>query len=648
MTTEVLPTAPNREALRALYDEAVKEINVYRDNKLTTEFYAKTGDAVFEAGYLALCDHLSDTRRLHTVSAPVGGGKTSFSYAFIAAVTRYAEANPDAPHGCVFVVGQITKADEAYRELNALLPGKVAVWTTDHDVNCRKPTKIANPAAQFARAKLRHYPVIVVTHQSYLGNKGHNDRAVVRNGNFGQRVLTIVDERPQEVKTFDILLSEAQTAREALMETRPELKGRLDDLLRLIEAYSYEPSNRLFRPGIELDRKALSEKLSWFNTAEAERVVRASKIIGLDRLFGFAKQFAIGCGCIIKEGPLVRCLGYWSKLTVNLSAGTVLLDATADVDGVSLVVPWVVHTEVPKARYDNLEIIHVPQHTRMRLNRYLKTAANQRAYVSHMVKTIKEHMAPGELCLVVCKKALFDAERVPLWPEGDYRFKEPHRYTEEYGWDIEGRKLCATYWGPGVGSNVWRKANVVFLFDEFHIPRRTAAAITQGLRGQRADQGDLASMSTLNSKAKGIDAISDGHRISYTKQMALRGRGRSYDENGVCGKQRLVVSCELKGFTANAEMLFPGAKIRIVGDYAEGATLATKVIKLLSDPLLLPVLTTRQIAKLLGKPWRSVSTKVLTPDFERAARALGWRYVSVKGRGGSRFERTTPDQVQAA
>ncbi len=52
--------------------------------------------------------------------------------------------------------------------------------------------------------------------------------------------------------------------------------------------------------------------------------------------------------------------------------------------------------EVPTARYDNLEIIHVPQHTKRRLNEYLKTAGNQRAYVKWMVETIKEHMAPGE------------------------------------------------------------------------------------------------------------------------------------------------------------------------------------------------------------------------------------------------------------
>ena len=54
---------------------------------------------------------------------------------------------------------------------------------------------------------------------------------------------------------------------------------------------------------------------------------------------------------------------------------------------------------------------------------------------------------------------------------------------------------------------------MVFLFDEFFIPRRIAAATVQGLRRQKANEGDLASMKTLNSKAKGVDLIDEGHRF---------------------------------------------------------------------------------------------------------------------------------------
>jgi hypothetical protein len=48
MTTKDIPTALDRLALRALYDQAVEQINTDRDGILTTNFYAKTGDAVFQ------------------------------------------------------------------------------------------------------------------------------------------------------------------------------------------------------------------------------------------------------------------------------------------------------------------------------------------------------------------------------------------------------------------------------------------------------------------------------------------------------------------------------------------------------------------------------------------------------------------------
>src|SRR6516164_2854400 len=164
MTIQSLLTVADREALRALYDEAVRQINPSRPTiDLTTGFYAETGDAVFDAGYLALTDHCHGTtgkRRLHVVSAPAGGGKTSYSYALMLALTRYSEQRPDAPYGCVFVVDQIKKVDEAFKDLNALMPGKVAVWTVEHDRGCKKRTKVPHPAVEFIKDELRHYPIM--------------------------------------------------------------------------------------------------------------------------------------------------------------------------------------------------------------------------------------------------------------------------------------------------------------------------------------------------------------------------------------------------------------------------------------------------------------------------------------------------------
>jgi hypothetical protein len=350
----------DREAFRARYDEAVAEINIARRGLLTTEFYSKTGAAVFSAGYAALSDWNTDTRRMLTLSAPAGAGKTSFSYALMMAVTRNAENDPAAPYGCAYVVDQISKADDAYSELNALLPGKVAVWTTEHDVNCKEFPKLRKrPAAQFDREALRLFPVVIVTHQFYLGPKGHKARNVIRNGLFllRPRALTIVDERPKEVDTFAVLLSEAQSVREALQETHPEAKEHLDDLLRFMEQFSYAPANGLFRPGMEIAKDAL-ERLAWFNTSHAERIAAsaAPKMPGTDRLFAYARALLLGVGFVATDGgERVKFVGYSSKLTVNLSAGTILLDATADIDGISRVVLWQADVEVPQAHYDNLE-----------------------------------------------------------------------------------------------------------------------------------------------------------------------------------------------------------------------------------------------------------------------------------------------------
>ena len=53
-----MPTIPDRQALRALYDEAVTQMNKSRTAiNLSAGFYADTGDAVFEAGYLGFSDY---------------------------------------------------------------------------------------------------------------------------------------------------------------------------------------------------------------------------------------------------------------------------------------------------------------------------------------------------------------------------------------------------------------------------------------------------------------------------------------------------------------------------------------------------------------------------------------------------------------
>ena len=52
-----------------------------------------------------------------------------------------------------------------------------------------------------------------------------------------------------EVTTYEILLSEAQKVREALIEKRPDTKEPIDNLLLFMEPYSYKPTNKIYPCG---------------------------------------------------------------------------------------------------------------------------------------------------------------------------------------------------------------------------------------------------------------------------------------------------------------------------------------------------------------------------------------------------------------
>jgi hypothetical protein len=69
----------------------------------------------------------------------------------------------------------------------------------------------------------------------------------------------------------------------------------------------------------------------------------------------------------------------------------------------------------------------------------------------------------------------------------------------------------------------------------------------------------------------------------------------------------------------------------------DNSTLAAKILELLNNT---PkrVLTTKVLSKLIKRPWRSISRNIMTPKFRSDLAALGWRYVSHRGKLGSRFE----------
>jgi hypothetical protein len=110
-----------------------------------------------------------------------------------------------------------------------------------------------------------------------------------------------------------------------------------------------------------------------------------------------------------------------------------------------------------------------------------------------------------------------------------------------------------------------------------------------------------------------------------------------------------VISTDLKSFLSCAAELFPGATIRLAGNFIEEDNWSDKILYLLStNPKLPPTLTTDELGKMLNVRWREISSNVLSAGFRKAIEAIGWLYVSGKGRKGSRFDRIDRGFTQAA
>ena len=139
-----------------------------------------------------------------------------------------------------------------------------------------------------------------------------------------------------------------------------------------------------------------------------------------------------------------------------------------------------------------------------------------------------------------------------------------------------------------------------------------------------------------------VRLVRDGHLLRWTKQMALRGRSREFDENGMCGKQKLVVTGDLTLLLGNLQRVFPGAKVRgEQGDVAferhKKLTNLERLLRYLGTAGLPIRVDTKQIGDHFERPWREISGDLTRrKDFDRLLANAGWRYVRklVGGGGG--------------
>ncbi|WP_287232596.1 DEAD/DEAH box helicase family protein [Microcystis sp. Msp_OC_L_20101000_S702] len=589
----------------------------------------QVAEAILRAGILAIEDRQNLKTCHRVVPAPTGSGKSTCS---IALATALIEAGTGT--SVLFVCETIKQADAVYQQLKEFSAyGDVAIWTSEHDQ--ARPEQGDKHNARFYLNDLAIHRIVVVTHKLY---KRHASGFALRYNN-SERTLTIIDERIQEVAVFDLDLGDIAKARDSVMSEygcESDAFRAVDELYRFADRRwaANDNGNRPYCPLI----KSLSP---WFDSAEASQLFHASEGGHLSKVIGLARCLAKGNAFVAnwvggKEGR--RFMGYHHDLPIL--PGTILLDATAGIDGVNDVAGWRATVSTPTLSYANLDICVLappisligPQERISQIVRSPKGASDYAAYIR---ETVLAHTTPGELVLVVTHKALLDSAFLP----GNASFDDGQAY------DLDGRKVCFINWGAGIGSNQWRNASAVFLFGAFHLPKRTMVAINLALQGKPSSSDLLERIQSPNSPEATLKQLENGHLARWIVQLAMRGSARNISADGECGKQRLFVTTDFRWFMEHHGRLFPGARItqdesvrlRLQAERG-GATGLAAVLFSSPDS----TLTTARIKELTGIDFSKHGGRYLSDPFVKQAMAEGgWTFIKGGGRGKpSRFERS--------
>lgn len=603
--------------LQSTFQEALIEQARTR-NKELTPFDLKVSNSIFTAACLASEDRERGVCQYRVVSAPTSSGKSSFAQAFIKA---YLTVYPDA--SVLYLVETIDQAEAVFREMSQLLgKSKVAVWTSAHDrLTSRDGIERKYGIVPSDRFALTGYPVAIATHNFYRGSRA--EKAVVYNGE--DRRLIFVDEKASDVTIYDVDTGLIKTVRDQLAEKHTSNIEHVHQLTRLhdhLESVWQSANSKS-----PYDTLPASVDLSWFCTDKATDYITSSNE-HVKNVFGFGRALANGFAFLSRydaAGKGARFVGY--ELTMPLRPGTILLDATADIDGVSLIVNNREPVEVPRVDFCNLSITHIqaPLPKGSRISNIAKTAKKARPYAEWIRNTIIENSQPGEKVLAVVHKSLLDLE---FLPNAHHSFDLPY--------DLHGRMVCLINWGTGIGSNRWKDASAVFLFGEFHLPKRALVGTALALKQQPADVVSLAPFQSPKASDPELLALRDGHLCRHQKQLAMRGNARNIDADGVCGVQRLYVTGEFSRFVRYKDQLFPGATVNIKGREKRLRGGGREALIALLFHAQTDVITTAEVKTATGIDFQKNRKRYLSSShIQQAMSQNGWEFLAGTGGRGN-------------
>jgi Type III restriction enzyme, res subunit len=546
--------------LETLYWTEVARQASLRGKPAPSKLDLEVAKAVLEAGQHALQD-MKDGRRVHrTLASATGSGKSSMCACLASALLK---SDPDS--SVLFICPDIRMAEATYFELAKLIdPADIAIWTSGHDFKTEL-SKIRSDfdgfepkAPRYWKGDLVSRRLAIVTHKFYI-QRGGVDGLTYQAGGRGLHTprLHLIDERLNEVKLTDLEQADVTAARDTIFK----LKGHDPAVATAIHSL-HEYLNGVWendKAGPAGSFKALSnDTLEWFLSPDAALAERKTPLPVIANAISFGRSLVTG------RAFLARYPEAWARggrflayaLDLPIAAGSILMDGTSDIDGVNQIATWREPIKPPHVSYDRLSIKHIrfpvvdPDGYRKNVKAITDNADLATRYAAWIEEQIIAETKPGEDVLCVTHKQMVEQGRIP---RSD--FTTP--------WLVgpvgEERKVAVTTFGRSVGSNAYKRATTVVLCGEYWKPHRVTMGTVHGLRDEPANDDELSAMANVKTRHGLFTTIKNGHLLLWSKQLAMRGSARNFDESGVCGAMKLVAIGDFDLWFNSHWKMFPGA-----------------------------------------------------------------------------------------
>lgn len=585
------------------------------------------------------------------VSAATGGGKSNAACALIGYLVEQG-------HACAYVVATIEAVEEFRLKLESILPGRVAAYSTLHRANA-SPNKVRDyaeqgitVAAQFTEEKFAAAQVVVTTHDRWKRDLlEERDLGVLMCGD-APRALVVVDEepelqvvyarQPEDVSALASVLADHVVAGESRAfgftsahPAAPALLAAHDRMFR-VKANAAVPQVC----GADIVTADDLDLILTVTRDDLARRLRGTSRDTVDYLYETV-EFLVAAA----EGRV-----FYSKtdggafhayaMRLPVRPRTLILDGTADLNGLYAVGGHVVTVEAERANYApaRLFAVNPPPEFRgkMKSSGVFASWWSAKAYFDWFSAFLLENTAPGEEVLVYAKKAL-----LAFGIHKSAEFDDSNRPDRRRVSTLSGRTIHWCSFGRGRGLNDWRNCTAYFQLGEFHMKVAVAMATVGSLTGRVYSSVELRNLSSQRHYHPEIGKVMTTHRAVTAKQNAARIAIRNLDDTGTCQAARLYfMDCDLALLERYRVSMFPGAdEYNLIG-YAKPSEGTSRDTGGGAERLAMVLLTTPEF--ILDVSEACALADVRAQDFARtiktqsaanATEARGWRVMTRKEAG---------------